>query len=180
MVSKPSGTIAAQPKPSETKTKPLIKRRRRSLPWTAAGDMAIAKKYYGGCFPTVKGRKYIYPPPSAEAAWMSLIRDAVRYDKARSAAVEARTTVPVCPDPRLLYILFHACPKEIKRRATRNKHRKQHGLAVGDEREVHHNDPIKMAFKSTVVLTPCQHKKKHGKVCAEEQAEKKARAKKKE
>ena len=172
MTDKKSGSIS-----SEKEKKPFIKRKRRSLPWTAATDKNIAKKFYGGCFPTVKGRKYTYPPPTDEVAWMSLVRDAVHYDKERSAAVKARTTVPVCPDPRFLYILFHACPKEIKRRATRNKHRKQHGLLVGDEREVHHNDPIKMTYKSTVVLTPCQHKKKHGKVCAEDKKEKKTRSK---
>ena len=145
-----------------------IKRRRRSLPWTAATNKEIAKKYYGGSFPLVRGRKYTYPAPSAEGAWMVLIRAAVKFDKARNAAIVNRTPIPVCPDPRLLYILFHAKPKEIKRRAIRVKHRKQHGLEVGDKRQVHHTDPTKMTFKSTLVLTHCQHKRKHGQVCEKE------------
>ncbi len=145
-----------------------IKRKRRSLPWAAATSKEIAKKYYGGAFPLVRGRKYTYPPPSAEAAWMVLIRAAIKFDKARHTAMLSRSPIPLSPDPRLLYILFHARPIEIKRRAIRAKHRKQHGLAVGDARQVHHTDPTKMTFKSTVVLTHCEHKKEHNMVCDED------------
>ena len=145
-----------------------IKRKRRSLPWAAATNKDVAKAYFGGTFPLVRGRKYTYPPPSAEAAWMVLVRAAIKFDKARHASILSRTPIPTCPDPRLSYILFHARPLEIKRRAIRVKHRKQHGLKVGDKDQVHHKDPTKMTFKSTVVLTHCEHKKEHGQVCDED------------
>lgn len=150
-----------------------IKRKRRSLPWAAATDKEIAKKYYGGSFPVVHGRKYKYPLPSAESAWMVLVRAAVKFDKARSAATLARTPIPTCPDPRLLYILFHARPIEIRRRALRVKHRKQHGIKVGDKKQVHHTDPTRMTFASTVVLTHCEHKKEHGQVCEDDKKKEK-------
>jgi hypothetical protein len=145
--------------------RPRKKRRLRSLPWDAATDVRKAKRYYGGSFPLVRGRKHTYPRPSDEKGWMRLIRQAVAYDKQRSAAVRSGRPAPACPDQRFAYILFHASPVEKKRRALRGKHRQLHGLKVGDRRHVHHLNPGTMAFSQTVVLTPCQHKRQHGKRC---------------
>jgi hypothetical protein len=153
------------PKPAP-KTKPAgPKRRLRSLPWAAAESAERAKRYYGGAFPVIRGRKYTYPPPEDEEAWMRLVRAAVAHAKERNAALAAGREPPACADGRIAYIAFHARPREIKRRSTRVAHRAQHGLAVGDPRQVHHLDPARMRFSRTVVLTHCQHKRRHGQVC---------------
>lgn len=158
----PKKTVAPKVKAVE------IKRRLRSLPPSAAKDAATAKKYYGGAFPTINGRKYKYPSPSDEVEWMKLIRAAVKFGEERRAAMTAGVPIPVCADARILYVAFHAKAKEIKRRTIRNKHRRQHGIEVGDERQVHHNDPVRMQFSNTQILTHCQHKRKHGQVCEDE------------
>jgi hypothetical protein len=150
---------------SKTISQATTKRARRSLPWDAANSPAKAKAYYGGTFPTIHGRVYKYPSPSQEKEWMKLVRGAIAWDQQRSAALKELKDPPTCPDKRFVYILFHASPKEVKRRNTRNNHRRQTGLKVGDKRHVHHHNPVTMKLTETVVMTPCEHKRQHGKRC---------------
>lgn len=149
------------------KTKIIIKENpnRKSLPWSAYNNKTIAKRYYGGKFPIINGKKHKYPNSSNDNEWMKLINIAITYDKNRVKALAHKTTVPICKDKRIEYILFHACPKQIKRRTIRNQHRSQHGLKKGDKRHVHHNNPNTMAFNKTVIVDRCAHKKLHGQRC---------------
>lgn len=48
------------------------------------------------------------------------------------------------------YKAFHALPEQKKRRAQRNKARRESGLSVGDSREVHHqNAPRKGSLEGS-------------------------------
>jgi len=144
------------------------KRGTRMLPWGAATNKAVAKKFYGGAFPVVNGRTHRYPDPNDETAWMKLMCAAVAHDKRRVLAASQGRHVAPCRDKRVAYLLFHASPLQIKRRGLRNQHRQQHGLVKGDKRHVHHGDPRTMSFSRTVVVDACAHQREHGKVCARE------------
>lgn len=145
------------------------------MPWAAANNKAMAKKFYGGSFPLIKGRKYTYPLPHEEDKWMRLVKAAIAYDKKNKDFLSKGLKPPRSADPRHHYILFHARPQEIARRSIRVQHRRMHGLEVGDPRQVHHEDQDTMAFKDTILLTHCQHKREHGQACDEDK--KKARKK---
>jgi hypothetical protein len=120
----------------------------------------------GNCFPVIKGKKYRYPKPSEKEAWTKLINKA-RLEHAKvQYAVRSGKVPKYHPQRRKFeYILHHKHPDSMKKRAIRNKHRSLHGLQVGDDRHVHHNNQKTMALSSTVVLTPCEHKKMHGQKC---------------
>jgi hypothetical protein len=158
----------APAKSAKTRASTSQKRGTKMLPWGAANSKAIAKKFYGGSFPAVNGRAHTYPDPNDEVAWMKLVRATVAHDKRRVLAASQGRYVQPCQDKRVAYLLFHASPVEIKRRGLRNLHRKQHGLAKGDKRHVHHRDPRTMSFAKTVVVDACAHQREHGKQCAEE------------
>lgn len=139
-----------------------------SLPWEAATSKKVAKTYYGGSFPSINGNVHTYPDQGDEVAWMKLIRAAVAFDKARVKAVAEGRPTRDCADKRLTYLLYHASPKQIQRRGTRNLHRRKRGLEPGDDRHVHHTNPKTMSLKGTRIVTHCEHQRAHGRQCADE------------
>ena len=125
-----------------------------------------AREICGGSFPVVNGRKYKYPAPSNVKAWTALVNSALRMKQRDNAALKAKKSVPQCANRRKYeYVLYHCNPHSKWKRTTRNKHRKAHGLKVGDPRVVHHHDQGSMDLKKTVVLTPCEHQQEHGRKC---------------
>jgi hypothetical protein len=114
----------------------------------------------------VNGRAYKYPAPSNEAAWTALVNRALAMKAADDAALSAGKTPPVCAQRRQYeYVLYHCNPRSKWKRTKRTQHRAAHGLAPGDHRVVHHQDQRHMSFAKSVVLTPCDHMKAHGRSC---------------
>ena len=124
------------------------------------------KSLYNGKFPDIKGSKFKYPKQSNCEAWMYLITEALMYRNLYKYCM--KNDLPLEKDPnksQYEYILYHGRPTQIKRRTTRNKHRKLSGLKVGDPRHVHHMDRKNLDYGKTVILTPCEHKRAHGLSC---------------
>lgn len=127
--------------------------------------IAQAKKYCGGKWPEVRGKKYTYP--KTDQGWTRLINTARNFRYREGLAIKSGKKPPQSKFKyKYEYILFHCSPYSRGKRAIRNKHRQMHGLKVGDPRVVHHHDQKSMDFKKTVVLDHCQHKKVHGGSCS--------------
>jgi hypothetical protein len=125
-------------------------------------DVKKAKSYYGGCFPSIKGKKYRYPKPEDETAWVLLITNALNYQDKKKHSL--RNGYIPKNHPKFEYILYHCRPDKIKDRTQRNKDRKK-VLKKGDDRVVHHYNPSDLKKSKTVILTHCEHQKMHGKTC---------------
>ena len=124
------------------------------------------KKIYGGKFPEIKSRTKdrSYPSPDDEKAWMRLIADALNHRNEQTFAYNNGLPPPQA-NTQYAYVLYHCRPVQIKRRAIRNKHRKEIKEATNKSlkgKHVHHKDSKRMTKKSTVVLDGKEHLKAHG------------------
>lgn len=119
------------------------------------------KKRYGGSFPTIKGRKYRYPKPENEEAWLKLVCRALNYRERQIKA--ARERKPFKRDSKLEYLIYHCLPDQRKRRSQRNIDRKKMQEKTGKAlkgKHVHHKDQVKLA--KPVVMDGKKHLKMHG------------------
>ena len=125
------------------------------------------KKMYGGKFPDIKSRKAdrSYPSSSDEKAWMRLIADALNHRNVQTFNYYEGLPPPE-KNTQYEYVLYHCKPEQVKRRSTRNKHRKEMKEKTGKSlkgKHVHHKDSKTMKKSSTVVLPAHTHLKAHGK-----------------
>ena len=136
-------------------------------------DIMVCKSYYGGSFPVISGRKYKYPAPENERAWVCLIAKALTWKNkemylTRKPELKEKSQKNKNHN-KYAYLLYHSRPEQIQRRAKRNLHRahyQKNGIVKKyDGKEVHHLDQRSMDLKKTVPLTPCQHRKLHGQKC---------------
>jgi hypothetical protein len=130
--------------------------------------VAQAKKVVGttNAFPAIKGKKHTYPHPNQERAWTNLINKArLEHAKVRHSLRHGETPKFHPQRRKFEYILHHKHPDAVAKRVIRNRHRRQHGLKVGDQRHVHHHDQKTMALSKTEIMTPCEHQKIHGQTC---------------
>lgn len=125
-----------------------------------------AKSYFGGSFPRVKGARFRYPAPENEAAWLKLVAEALTYRKRKQwcfkNGLEEKKHGKAS---KYEYILYHARPDQVKRRTTRNRHRR-HALKNGTLKpgeELHHQDAKNL--RKPIAVTPCQHNRLHGEKC---------------
>jgi hypothetical protein len=129
-------------------------------------DVNKSKGYYGGDFPVVKGAKHVYPESTDTDAWMHLVAESLTYRRLVRYCLRTGRPSPVdCKRSQFEYVLYHSRPAEKSRRSTRNRHRSQLGLKVGDPRHVHHTDRRNLSISKAVVLTPCEHRRAHGLKC---------------
>jgi hypothetical protein len=117
-------------------------------------DVNAFKKHFGGCFPTISGRKYRYPSPHDEERWVCLIARALSWDRMRVWCTRVGRTPPPA-QPKFSYILYHARPEQKMRRSKRNKHRRELGAPPGTE--VHHQDQKRLSLSSAVVISEAEH-----------------------
>ena len=161
---------SARPKPKaavKPKAKPKPKRRepfRRVKP----GELCLvrAKSYFGGKFPEVKGSKYRYPSPTNEQAWLRLIAEALTYKKRKKWCFEhGLPETKNSKGPKYDYILYHARPDPVKRRTTRNRHRREalRNGTLKPGQELHHRDAKNL--RDPVAVSPCVHNRLHGEKC---------------
>lgn len=121
-------------------------------------DVHAFKKHFGGCFPTITGRKYRYPAPHDEERWLCLIARALTWDRVRVWCMRVGRAPPP-PQPKFSYILYHARPEQKMRRSKRNKHRRELGAPPGTE--VHHQDQKRLSLSSAVVISEAEHDRIH-------------------
>lgn len=129
-------------------------------------DVEYAKSFFGGSFPRMNGAKHKYPAPENEAAWVKLIAEALTYRKRKKWCYQnGLEEKKHAKASKYEYVLYHGRPDQIKRRATRNRHRhaalKNGTLKPGEE--LHHQDAKNL--RKPVAVTPCQHNRLHGERC---------------
>ncbi len=112
---------------------------------------------YGG-FPVMNGRCHRYPEPHHEHRWVCLTRQALDYQRARVWCFRAGEEPPP-RNSQFEYLLYHGKPEQIKRRATRNKHRAI--LKPNKDEEVHHHDRRRLSLSSAVVVSRRKHDEIH-------------------
>lgn len=125
-------------------------------------DVDKVKARYGGSFPAMRGKKYRYPKPENEEAWMKLVCKAMNYRERQMKAAKAGR--PFKRDYRLEYVSYHCRPDQIKRRAKRNLDRKRMQQKNGSDlkgKHVHHLGSERLT--RPVVLTKKQHIEAHKK-----------------
>jgi hypothetical protein len=119
--------------------------------------------YYGGKFPVCNGKKYRYPKPEEEEKWMKLISSALTY-RNKMFYNHRHGLKPVKRNSKYEYLLYHCRPEQKVRRNKRNKDRRELSKTVDlTNKHVHHENPISMSLKETVVLTENEHRKHHSK-----------------
>ena len=119
--------------------------------------------YYGGKFPVCNGKKYRYPKPEEEEKWMKLISSALTY-RNKMFYNHRHGLKPVKRNSKYEYLLYHCRPEQKVRRNKRNKDRRELSKTVDlTNKHVHHENPISMSLKETVVLTQNEHRKHHSK-----------------
>lgn len=108
---------------------------------------------YGG-FPCMSGRKHRYPEQHHEYRWVCLARRALDYQRVNIWCFRVGLPAP-SRNPQFEYLLYHGRPEQIRRRATRNKHRAY--LGAGKGQEVHHRDQKTLSLRSAVVVSSRAH-----------------------
>lgn len=108
---------------------------------------------YGG-FPCMSGRKHRYPEQHHEYRWVCLARRALDYQRVNVWCFRVGLPAP-SRNPQFEYLLYHGRPEQIRRRATRNKHRAY--LGAGKGQEVHHRDQKTLSLHSAVVVSSRAH-----------------------
>ena len=135
-------------------------------------------KFYGGEWPVVETKTYTYP--KTPAGWTRLFNQARNFFYREQLAVYQGKKPPQNRlKPKYMYAMYHCKKREKRNRRLRNQHRTKHGLKVGDPAQVHHKDKKNLTFKSTVVVSHCDHQRAHGKVCKNERKKRTTTAKKK-